>query len=304
MKRNGQITAALMMATMAAVGCSNGDDKPQAKESKPQVSTTAQMTPVSLNTDSTALKVGDSKSKPPAEPAGPVSYADGEKAYQMGNYTGAARIFEVYSEEHPKNAWGHYMLGLSAWKSGNPVRAEMAFNEALRLDPKHVKSLVNLSRVLVEDKRQDEALELLTRASEIDPKLADTHRMLGRTYAAQGKVDDAITSYRTAITLDEKDAWSMNNLGLLFIGQQRYDDALPFLARAVELRKEPIFYNNLGMALEHTKYFGAAASAYKGALEADPDFENAQRNLKRVEGVKTQGEEPIDLEAIAKHVVE
>jgi Tfp pilus assembly protein PilF len=128
--------------------------------------------------------------------------------------------------------------------------------------------------------------------------------MLGRTYAAKGKTDEAVNSYRHAITLDEKDAWSMNNLGLIFIEQKRYEDALPLLAKAVELKKEPIFYNNLGMALENTKHFAAATTAYKSAVSADPDFENAVRNLKRVESVKTQGEEPIDLEATAKRFVE
>ena len=51
------------------------------------------------------------------------------------------------------------MLGLSAWKSGDLAKSESAFEVALRIDPKHVKSYVNLSRVLIEQKRLDEAIE-------------------------------------------------------------------------------------------------------------------------------------------------
>jgi Flp pilus assembly protein TadD len=55
----------------------------------------------------------------------------------------------------------------------------------------------------------------------------------------------------------------------------------------VELRKgNATFSNNLGMALEHTGQFQAAASAYRGAVEADPANEKAKKNLARVEHIK------------------
>ena len=62
-----------------------------------------------------------------AEVTGPVSFADGEAAYQAKKYGDATAIFERYTEQRPKNAWGHYMLGLSAWKSGDLAKAEQAF---------------------------------------------------------------------------------------------------------------------------------------------------------------------------------
>jgi Flp pilus assembly protein TadD len=303
MKRNGQITAALLAATLTAVGCSDGN-KPQGTTSTTQES--AKITPVSLGVDAAPTgTTGVNKPIEPIKPAGPVSYFDGEKAYQAGDYRNATLIFERYTTENPKNAWGHYMLGLSAWKGGEAAKAESAFNEALRLDPKHIKSMVNLSRVLIEEKRFDDAVNQLTRARELDSKYADTHRTLGRAYAGQGKIDEAIGSYRTAITLDDKDAWSMNNLGLIFIEQGRFEEATPVLARAVELRKDvPIFSNNLGMALERTGHYTGAKEAYNGAVNADPGFEKAQKNLTRVENVKPREDKPFDLEATAKRFVE
>jgi Flp pilus assembly protein TadD len=93
----------------------------------------------------------------------------------------------------------------------------------------------------------------------------------------------------------------MNNLGLLLLEQGHDDAALSPLARAVELRQDvPAFHNNLGMALEHTGRFRAAAAAYRDALEADPGYAKARQNLTRVEAVKTGPEGPFDLEATAK----
>ncbi len=58
------------------------------------------------------------------------------------------------------------------------------------------------------------------------------------------------------------------------------------------------------MALEHTGRFMAAATEYRGALQADPNYEKAQQNLARVEAVKVDSEEPFDLEATATPAVE
>ena len=293
MRTRKQITMAVFLATFVGAGCSKKDEPYQARTAESQP--TARVTPVSIT---------DAPNSTPTV-AGPVTFADGEAAYNAGNYTVATKVFEQYTGQRPENAWGHFMLGLSAWKSGDLQKAETALEDALRIDPEHLKSLVNLSRVLLDEQRFDDALLRLTAAGEIDPNSAEVHRLLGRTYKGQGKVDDAVTAYRRAIELDSEDAWSMNNLGLLFLEQGRTDDALPLLARAVQLKKDvAMFHNNLGMALEHTGRFAAAGAEYKSALTADPKYAKAENNLTRVEGVKTTSEEPFDLEAVAGRAVE
>jgi Flp pilus assembly protein TadD len=68
------------------------------------------------------------------------------------------------------------------------------------------------------------------------------------------------------------------------------------LTSAVELRKDvPEFHNNLGMALEHTGRFRAAATAYGEALTIEPRYEKAKQNLGRVEAVKSGPEETLTI---------
>ena len=217
----------------------------------------------------------------------PLSFGDGEAAYQAKKYADATQIFEAYTERRPGNAWGHYMLGLSAWKNGDFPKSEKAFEKALSIDPNHVKSLVNLSRLFLDQKRYDDAIAQLTMAAEIDPDGREVNRLLARTHHSQGKTEEAVEVYRRVIETNEFDAWSMNNLGLLLLETGRAEDAVPLLTRAVELRKEVAeFHNNLGMALEHTGHFRAAAEAYSGALLVDPGYQKAKHNLARVEAVK------------------
>ena len=76
-----------------------------------------------------------------------VTYAVCEQAYADGRYQDAARMFTHYCDEHPTNAWGHYMLGLSLWKADRDTEAVTAFQAALEQKPDHLKTLVNLARV-------------------------------------------------------------------------------------------------------------------------------------------------------------
>src|SRR5262245_6977895 len=300
MKKNGQLTGVLLLAALTVVGCSSPFEESQTKAQK-QAAPSTQTTHVAVP-DAIDPEGGEgSGGTLPTRSAGPVSFADADAAYQAKNYSEAAALFEQYTERRPNNAWGHFMLGLSAWKAGDPAKAEGAFEEALKIDPNHLKSLVNLSRVLIEQRRFDDALVRLTHAGEVDANSVDVQRLLGRVYAAEHKTDEAVIAYRRAIALDARDGWSMNNLGLLLLEQDHAEEALPLFCRAVMLRKDvPEFHNNLGMALEHTGRFGAAAAAYRDALSADPGYGKAQQNLARVEAVKTGHEEPFDVDATAK----
>jgi tetratricopeptide (TPR) repeat protein len=288
MRSTRHVTATLLLAGFAAVGCSQRGETVEAKAGS------AASAPVKPVATSGEKRADGEASLPNATPKiiAPMLFADGQAAYQARKYSDATAIFDRYTTERPANAWGHYMLGLSAWKSGDLAKSEQAFEKALSVDPHHVKSLVNLSRVFIEQKRYDDALARLSSAAEIDPESTEVQRLLGRTYHTQGKTDEAVAAYRRAIELNELDAWSMNNLGLVFLETERADEALPLLTKATELRPEvPVFHNNLGMALEHTGRFKAAATAYKAALAGDPGYDKAKRNLARVEAVQGDSEE-------------
>lgn len=295
MRPTRHVTAAMLLAALGAVGCSKQAQTPQAKQAPADATQKAPML-------KTAAAVADREGSRVA-PKISNSFADGEAAYNARKYGEATAIFEDYVARRPTNAWGHYMLALSAWKSGDLPKSEQAFEQALRVDSSHMKSLVNESRLFVAQKRYDEAIDRLTRASEVDPESTVVFRLLGRTYAAKGETDKAIDAYRAAIEVNESDAWSMNNLGLLLVESARADEALPLLAKAVELRKDRAeFHNNLGMALEHTGRFKAAAKAYGEALTTDPAYRKAKKNLARVEAVRSGPEEPFDVEQAAKQV--
>jgi tetratricopeptide (TPR) repeat protein len=283
--------AALSPLLLVALACDKGPSR-----------TTTVAATVATTVDS-ATPVADS-----AVPAGsrplppiPVSYEDAETAFKSGHYADAAELFAGYVESKPENPWGRYMLGLSAWKAGDLARAEQAFDEALTLDPAHLKSMLNSTRVLLERGKNAEALERVTAALEIAPQSAEASRLHGRVLAQVGRNEEAIAAYQRAAALDERDTWAMNNLGLLYIQLGRYTEALPPLARATQLNpRSPVFQNNLGQALERLGYYTEARKAYESAVVADSGYVKASTGLARLTGVEQpEGFAAPDLKALA-----
>ena len=268
------------LAAPLAVGCGAGD-RPS---DRAEVSSTTAGTQVAVATapsDPTVVATDEA----PGSGLVNVSYADAETAFRRGRYQEASHLFAAYAGSHPDNAWGHYMFGLSAWKSGEHERAMEGFDQALRLDPDHRKSLLNSARVLLETSRPREALTRIERALSLEPLSSDGLRLLGRARYELAEVPEAIDAYQRALAIDDGDVWSMNNLGLIYIQQGRSDEALPPLARAVELRESaPVFQNNLGMALERSGHSAAARRAYAAALEADSTYGKASASLARLGG--------------------
>jgi tetratricopeptide (TPR) repeat protein len=281
----------LVTGLMVLAGC--GDKSPRQAIAKETDSTIAV---VSVEPGSTT---GSSVTPAPIVPA---SFAEADAAFRAKQYDEAVAGFAAYTTRRPSNPWGFYMLGLSAWKAGDLTNAEDAFKQALSLDSTHVKSYLNLSRVLLESDQPDSALGYLDVVLRIDETLGEAYRLIGRAHDAKGEPDQAVTAYHEALSLDSTDVWSMNNLGLVLIRQGAFDDALRPLARAVELSPEvATFQNNLGMALERTGHFTAAADAYRVAIAADSGLTKAQINLDRVSGLK---EDPnigsIDLKVLSQ----
>jgi Flp pilus assembly protein TadD len=279
---------ALLFLLPLFVGC--GGDEGTGASAKVQSTRerTTQLPPqVTLPPEQPAVATREEQTLEPVvvepEPPRQVTYGEAESVFLERRYDEATDLFVRYTELRSENPWGFYMLGLSAWKSDQHGLAEDAFQSALELDPYHVKSWINLARVL--------SVGL---------------RLQGRAYHQLGRLDEAIDSYRQSILIDNSDGWSMNNMGLILIEQERFEEALMPLARAVELEPEiPIFHNNLGVALERTGHYRAAEDAFRSVLTLDETYLKAEVSLARIEGVEEDPYTlPVDIAELARSFID
>jgi tetratricopeptide (TPR) repeat protein len=272
------------MVIVAYVFAACGDRNPeQARASEPVTSSTVTVAPVSTpSTEEPAIVI-----------SGPVTFELADSAYRDRRYDDAITLFKAYTENRPSNPWGFYMLGLSAWKSGDRGQAVSAFTQALALDSTHLKSHLNLSRVLLEEGQPDSALTHIEAAILLDSTSGEPIRLQGRAFEAQGKMDDAILAYQRAFQLDSTDVWALNNLGALYIRLERFQEAIEPLKVAVALNdKVAVFHNNFGMALERTGQYRAAEDEYRAAVGIEGTYGKAVTNLQRVQQLKETPTQP------------
>ncbi len=287
--------AAVAALTLSAVACGEQGGEPTAASARADVQTSDRPARVAIQQPPEVVA-------PPADAGGEDSassrmaesrtftYSEAEEAYLLGDYEEAARRFESYTTEAPDNPWGHYMLGLSAWKAGDLASAEAALREAIGLDPDHARSHVNLGRVLIQGERHEEAIAHMDNAIGLEAIQPDAYRVLGNALLGTGELQKAAEQFEFALALDPDDAWSMNNLGLTLIRAGEFEAALPPLARAVQIdASNPTFHNNLGVALERSGHAGQALVAYGDALASDPTHEKAAVSLARIEGIAEAG---------------
>jgi len=139
-----------------------------------------------------------------------VTYEEAEAAYQERHYEEAVELFSEYAERRSRGTPGASTCSacLPGRRENLPL-AEKAFNRALELDPGHVKSQLNLSRVYLDAGRSKDALTMIDKVLAIDPESGEAYRLQGRALSQSGLVDSAVGAYRHAILIDDEDYWAM-----------------------------------------------------------------------------------------------
>lgn len=88
-----------------------------------------------------------------------------------------------------------------ALEGGDPAAAERAYRQALDADPAHATAALNLSALLCEQGRCDDAVHLLGAVLRHLPDDADLRFNLGIALEDQGRTDEAIAAYEQALAL-------------------------------------------------------------------------------------------------------
>jgi tetratricopeptide (TPR) repeat protein len=137
-------------------------------------------------------------------------------------------------------------------------------------------------------KQYDVAVQSFTKAAEIDPKqhviwaqLAESHMGLGGTKTGQEQADEyakGLEAYAKAIELLPTDAAYHNNFGLALVKARKFTEAQAELEKAAQLDPTNAgrYFYNLGAVLVNNGQTEPAGVAFKRAIDADPNYADAQ----------------------------
>jgi tetratricopeptide (TPR) repeat protein len=102
---------------------------------------------------------------------------------------------------------------------------------------------------------------------------------LGNALWALNRLADAEKAYRDAMLIDRARAEAYVGLGAVLMDMRRYPEAVAVCSQAVQLKKDPTAYYNMGNAHKALGQLSEAVSAYREAIKLSPEYAEAHCNL-------------------------
>lgn len=136
----------------------------------------------------------------------------------------------------------------------------------------------NLGHVLHQQGDLVRAVAAYQQAIALEPTFTQAHHSLAVVLGEQGLYAAAIDHYQQVIALQPHAIKAYNNLGCIFVQQGRISEALQLYRQAIALKPSATLHINLGKAIAAEDPV-AAISAYRRAVELEPDSLSAHYNL-------------------------
>lgn len=226
----------------------------------------------------------------------------GLKFLDAGDAAGAEVLLDTYSARNPDDADGHNLAAVAKHALGRLPEALAHLEKAALLSPREPLYVVNLSSMLAEAKRPEDALrvldDFLIRMPGQLEALLQRVQLLQRAH----RLEDAVSVARMAVAFHRGKARAHHALGLALIKSGQFEDAARAFAEAVERDPDAAeSWLNRGVALKELGDLTGAEACYRRALALSPQDPIAYNNLANVVGALGRHHEAIGLyeEAIA-----
>lgn len=188
------------------------------------------------------------------------------RALDAGHLDQAETLFRQVLKQRPDNAEALAGLGRVHQVRGEHLQAEQAYRRSLESDGESFRVLLNLG-VLLAERGDAEAADLLRRATLADPRSSAAHYNLGLQLLRRGELGPAEHALGRAVELDPEDAAALDALARSQAAQADFAAAIPTYRRLVSLAPETSgAYFALGLALTLAERCGEAASVLDRAV--------------------------------------
>ncbi|HYL34810.1 MAG TPA: carboxypeptidase regulatory-like domain-containing protein [Bryobacteraceae bacterium] len=161
-------------------------------------------------------------------------------------------------------------------------------NAAILAKNKALNDAFNAGKEALTAKNYDAAIESFQKGVELDANqhviwanLADAYTGLASTKTGadqQAALDKSLDAFQKAIALKADDPAYHNNYALALARSKKFDDAQTELNKAAQLDPPNAgkYYYNLGALLVNSGQTAASEEAFKKAIQANPDYADAQ----------------------------
>jgi tetratricopeptide (TPR) repeat protein len=155
-------------------------------------------------------------------------------AAQQEDLTKAVQQFEAVLQLEPNDTYSALWLARLYGFENQPDQAEKVLRGILQRDSENEPALEQLSQLLIDEGRAQEAISLLTKATD-DGASPDLYGTLGDAYSHAHDYPNAEAAYRKAIQGDPSDASHRHGLAQALMAQQKYAEALAEFKKLTQL---------------------------------------------------------------------
>lgn len=169
-------------------------------------------------------------------------------------------------------------------RKGNLTEAETLLRRTVELNPKESKARLDLSYVLLKQRRFPEAYDAAAAIAKAEPKNARAFALVGMALLNLGNFSGAKQIFQNAYLLDNGEPLAWFGAGMLDFYENRIFTSLPKLQRACYLdNDEPDFVFSTAQVLARAEKYAEAAEAYRRFLEISPVSDTDRRD--RIKGL-------------------
>lgn len=160
---------------------------------------------------------------------------------QQENIGKAIEQFQAILSDDPNDTYSALWLARLYRFENHHDDAEKVLRGILKHDPDSGPALEQLSQLLVDEGRSQDAIALLTQAAG-DSSSPDDYALLGDAYAQEKDYAKAEDAYRKSVDEDPDDAGHLHQLAQLLLTEEKYPDALELFKKLTTM--EPDSFEN------------------------------------------------------------
>ncbi|MBV8807053.1 MAG: tetratricopeptide repeat protein [Acidobacteriaceae bacterium] len=201
-----------------------------------------------------------------------------------GKMAPAATAFRQASAIAPLTDPDTFTLAMALVKLGDDAEARAALTKLSERRPDNAIYIYWLGRLDYDQRRYQEAVAKLERATKLDPQSTRAWDSLGLAFDMQGQADQARTTFQRAVELNRNQEhpspWPPHDLGYLLLRMDQVKEAESALRES--LRYDPNFaqaHYHLGRVLEKEERDTQAIEEYKRAVSLDASSPDACYSL-------------------------
>ena len=159
----------------------------------------------------------------------------------LENDQSAEQVIQSALKNNPGSSKAYLIYASYLEEIGDLVRSENNYRSALQIDPTNPEIYHTISKFLLRQDRDEEALSMILNSLEVPLNSSEMYRYIGNTYSSLGDYRSAVDWYKQSIAKQPSDVNSLIALSAAYKQQSDEENALEALTRSVELQPNNIY---------------------------------------------------------------